>query len=220
MQVNIFSLNWQYNTIASMIVEKVVAGTLQTNAYLVGCPSSHKAIVIDPGYGSSERLLVLIKKHQLTVEAIYLTHSHYDHIADVKKLKDEFGWPVYVHEEDSENLRNPGSDGIPNLWNLLPVEPDGYLKNGDELTVGRFKFRVIHTPGHSPGGVLFYFWEEKILFSGDTLFKGTYGRTDLPTSNPEKMKASLDIINKLPEDVIEYPGHGGLTTMEREKKWL
>ncbi len=203
-----------------MIIEKVVAGSLQTNAYIIGCESSGKAIVIDPGYGSSERLLILLKKHNLHVEAIYLTHSHYDHIADVKKLKDEQGWPVYVHAEDGENLRNPGSDGIPNLWNLEGVEPDGYLVDGEERTVGKMRFLIIHTPGHSPGGSLFYFPEEKVLISGDTLFKGTYGRTDLPTSDPEKMKSSLAIIKRLPDDVIVYPGHGGLTTMEREKKWL
>lgn len=203
-----------------MIIEKVVAGPLETNAYLIGCEQTKKGIVIDPGKGSSERLLLLIKKHDLAIEGIYLTHSHFDHIADVARLKKEKGWPVYIHKKDAGNLIDPGSDGIPNMFGLEGVTPDGYLEDGEEKKLGKMCFLVIHTPGHSFGGVCFYFVEEKVLISGDTLFKGTYGRTDLPTSSPEEMKTSLEIIRRLPDDVSVYPGHGGSTTIEREKKWL
>ncbi len=203
-----------------MIIEKVVAGPLETNAYLLGCEQTKKGIVIDPGKGSTERLLLLIKKHDLVIEGIYLTHSHFDHIADVARLKKEKGWPVYIHKEDAGNLKDPGSDGIPNMFGLEGVMPDGYLEDGEERNLGNMQFLVIHTPGHSFGGVCFYFVKEKALISGDTLFRGTYGRTDLPTSSPEKMKASLEIIRCLPDDVNVYPGHGGPTTIGREKKWL
>ncbi len=203
-----------------MIIEKVVAGPLETNAYLVGCEITKKAMIIDPAFESSERLLLLIKKHGLAVDAIYLTHSHFDHIADVAKLKKEKGYLVYVHKEDAGNLRKPGSDGIPDMLGLQPVEPDGYLEEGQVRKMGNLTFTCIHTPGHSLGSVLFYFFEEKVLFSGDTLFKGTYGRVDLPTSDKEKMKTSLEKIKKLSDDVVVYPGHGGLTTIGREKKWL
>ncbi len=203
-----------------MIIEKVIAAPLETNAYLIGCEKSHKAIVIDPGHDSTERLLLLIKKHELTVIGIYLTHSHFDHIADVARLKREMGWPVYIHSEDAGNLIDPGSDGIPNTYGIEGVEPDGYIEDGEQRQVGELQFRVIHTPGHSRGGVLLYFYNEKVLISGDTLFRGTYGRTDLPTSDPKMMKASLEKIKHLPDDLVVYPGHGGLTTIGREQKWL
>lgn len=203
-----------------MIIEKVVAGPLETNAYLVGCEESHEGIVIDPGLSSSKRLLLLIEKHKLLVHRIYLTHSHFDHTADVAGLKESRGWQVFVHPEDAENLRTPGSDGLPNILMLKQVEPDGFLLEGQEHWIGKLRFIVMHTPGHSPGGVVFYFPEEKVLFSGDTLFRGTYGRVDLPTSDGEKMKASLEKIKKLPDDVIVYPGHGSATTIGVEKRWL
>lgn len=203
-----------------MIIEKVVAGPLETNAYLVGCESTKKAIVIDPGFKSCERLLLLVEKFGLDIEAIYLTHSHFDHIADVASLKKKKRCFVYVHQEDAENLRRPGSDGIPDMFGIEGVEPDGYLVEGEKRCIGNLGFTCIHTPGHSLGSLLFYFSDEKVLFSGDTLFRGTYGRVDLPTSDKEKMKASLEKIKKLPDDVIVYPGHGGSTTIGREKKWL
>lgn len=203
-----------------MIIEKVVAAPLDTNAYLIGCEERHKAIIIDPGYQTSERLSLLIKKYEVVVEGIYLTHTHFDHIADVAGLKRKFGWQVFVHKEDAGNLRVPGSDGIPNTYGIEGAEPDGFLVDGEERVFGHLRFRVIHTPGHSPGCVLFYFENEKVLISGDTLFRGTYGRVDLPSSNPEKMKESLAKIKQLPDDITVYPGHGGSTTIGREKRWL
>jgi glyoxylase-like metal-dependent hydrolase (beta-lactamase superfamily II) len=130
------------------------------------------------------------------------------------------GWPVYVHREDAENLRVPGSDGIPNTYGIEGAEPDGMLADGDEKVLGLLRFKVVHTPGHSPGCVLFYFEKEKVLISGDTLFRGTYGRVDLPSSNPQKMKESLAKIKQFPDDVTVYPGHGGSTTIGREQRWL
>ncbi|MBM3193258.1 MAG: MBL fold metallo-hydrolase [Chlamydiae bacterium] len=203
-----------------MIIEKVVAGPIETNAYLVGCEITKKGIIIDPGFETSERLLQLIEKFGLVIEGIYLTHSHFDHIADVATLKKKKGYLVYVHEEDKENLRHPGSDQIPDMLGLTGVEPDGYFVDGEERRIGSLTCICIHTPGHSLGSVLFYFREQKVLFSGDTLFKGTYGRVDLPRSDKEKMKVSLEKIKKFPDDVVVYPGHGGSTTIGREKRWL
>ncbi len=203
-----------------MIIEKVIAPPYATNAYLVGCEKSRKAIVIDPGFQTKDKLLHLIEKHHLIVEGIYLTHSHFDHIADVALLKREKGWPVYVHKDDAGNVEHPGSDGIPFNLTIDGVKPDGYLEDNGERMVGEMKFVVLHTPGHSPGCVCFYFPEELVLFSGDTLFKGTYGRTDLPRSDEIKMKSSLERLKKLPDELLVYPGHASLTKLGREKTWL
>ena len=203
-----------------MIIEKVIAPPYATNAYLIGCEKSHKAIVIDPGFQTKDKLLSLIEKHQLTVDGIYLTHSHFDHIADAAKLKNEKGWPIYVHKEDAGNVLHPGSDGIPFNLDIEGADVDGYLEDGDEKFVGELRFLVLHTPGHSPGGVCFYFPTELVLFSGDTLFKGTYGRTDLPRSDSNKMKASLEKLKKYPDELLIYPGHASLTKLGREKTWL
>ena len=197
-----------------MIIERVIAGPLHTNAYVVGFHG--KGVIIDPGYESREPLLALVHQHQLTIEAIWLTHSHFDHIAELYAFKTMEGWPIYVHERDAENVRQPGSDGIPNFLNVRGVEPDGYFS--DRASFGELTCEVIPTPGHSPGGVCFYFAEQKVLFSGDTLFKGTYGRVDQPHASAADMKASLRRLGQLPDDVIVYPGHGGVTTMGEEKR--
>ncbi len=205
-----------------MIIEKFVAPPLGTNAYLVGCEATKEGVIIDPGFQSKWPLLALVKQYGLSIKAIYLTHSHFDHTADVFELKVLEGFPVFVHPADAENLRAPGSDGIPNMMGLKPVEPDGFFNDGDQGVIGKLHYTVIHTPGHSPGCVCFYFPDEKVLFSGDTIFKGSHGRVDLTNSSPEAMKGSLQKLKALPEDVLVYPGHGPTTTLHDEfkRRWF
>jgi len=205
-----------------MIIETFVAPPLKTNAYVIGCEETKKGVVIDPGFRSKWHILELAKKHQLQIEAIYLTHSHFDHIANVFELKGLEGWSVFIHPLDAENLRKPGSDSIPNLGMIQGVEPDGFFAEGEKRFVGKMEMQVIHTPGHTPGGVCFYFPHEKILFSGDTLFRGTYGRVDLLHSNGEDMKRSLQKLALLPSETVVYPGHGATTTIgeERSRRWM
>ncbi len=200
-----------------MFIEKIVAGLWETNAYLVG--SSGEAIIIDPGHESAEALLDIAEERGFTIKAIYLTHSHFDHFADVDVLKRHANIPVYVSPEDAENLRSPGSDGLPNVFEKEGTEPDGLFKEGDQVTFGDLSFKVIATPGHSPGSVCFYFEKEKVLFSGDTLFRSGHGNTSFPTSDRQKMTLSLKKLMTLPSDTVVYPGHGEHTTIGEERKW-
>ena len=203
-----------------MHIHKIVTKPLDTNAYLITSEKTKKAIIIDPGFESFDRLMALVKKEEAEIVGIYLTHSHFDHIADVARFQKDLNLDVFVHEEDAKNVEEPGSDGIFSAPELKGAKVTRFLHDGEKVSFGDLTFLVIHTPGHSPGSVLFYFEEKKVLISGDTIFRGTYGRVDLPHSDPLKMKRSLAKIKELPEDVQIYPGHGGSTHIGREKKWL
>lgn len=202
-----------------MILESFSCGPFGTNAFLIGCEGTKKGIFIDPSSGSASKLLHAAKKHDLEVEAIYLTHSHWDHIADVADLKELLGIPIYVHAKDAENLKNPGSDGIPLMIKLRGVEPTHFLEEKQVHHVGHLSFEVIHTPGHSPGAVCFYFKKEEVLISGDTLFKGTMGSLSLPTAEEDRMWESLKKLSLLPPSTKVYPGHGAFTTIQAEN-WI
>jgi glyoxylase-like metal-dependent hydrolase (beta-lactamase superfamily II) len=156
---------------------------------------------------------------KLTPVAILLTHSHFDHIVDVARLKRSLKIPVYIHEKDSKNLKHPGSDGIYIEWNIEPCEADHLWRGGEGVQLKEFTFKVIHTPGHSFGSCCFYFQTEGVLISGDTLFKGTMGILSLPTSEPEKMWESLRTLSKLDPNIKVYPGHGAPTTIGGEA-WM
>jgi glyoxylase-like metal-dependent hydrolase (beta-lactamase superfamily II) len=194
-----------------MFIFKFTFGPAQTNALLVGCPLTKKGAIIDPSPGSSSSLLQKMQELGLTVEKILLTHSHWDHFADAALLKRKLNIPLYVHALDVKNLIEPGSDGLPLFFPIEPVEADGFFKEGDVVDVGDLQAEVIHTPGHSPGGVCFYFRSEKCLISGDTLFKGSFGNISFPTSEPEKMWTSLEKLAKLPSETRVVPGHGAET---------
>lgn len=202
-----------------MILEIFPSGPLKTNAYLLACEETKHAVVIDAPLESSDVLLQRIEELSLSVDKILLTHSHWDHIADVSLLKERLKALVYVHKEDAGNLENPGADRLPLFFPLKGVKPDKYLFEGQELTVGKLTIKVIHTPGHSPGSVCFYLPLEQILISGDTLFRGTIGNLGLPTARPTLMWDSLKKLAALPALTKVYPGHGDFTTIGAEK-WI
>lgn len=202
-----------------MIIYKFVCGPLATNSYLIGCEVTRKAAIIDPGMGAKDFFIESAEKSKFEIVHIYLTHSHFDHIVDVAVLKQETGAIVYVHPFDAENLRSPGSDLIPFPMAIQPVIPDEFFQDSMHITLGTITMQVIHTPGHSPGGVVLFFPKEKTLFSGDTLFKDNIGTISLPLANPEDMWKSLKKIAVLPEDVLVYPGHGNTTSIGKEK-WI
>lgn len=186
---------------------------------MVACPATRKAAVIDPAPESSDRILSFLESHHLQCIAILLTHSHWDHIADVSAIKEACNVPVYIHSLDVPNLERPGADGLPCWLPLEGIKPDVLLKEGDRIDIGEHSFSVIHTPGHSPGGICLYSALDHILFSGDTLFKGTIGNLSFPTCQPDKMWPSLEKLSKLPPETKVYPGHGNTTTIGRES-WL
>jgi hydroxyacylglutathione hydrolase len=202
-----------------MLLEVIPSGPLETNAYLVGCPKTKKAFVVDSPWESTEIIMQRAKELSLDIQMILLTHSHWDHIAEVVKLKNTCLAPVYVHKEDLANLQHPGADGLPLMIPIKGMSPDGYLQEGQRLSVGELVIEVIHTPGHSPGCVCFYLAEEQVLFSGDTLFKGTIGKLSFPTSRPDLISDSLKKLAVLPPDTTVYPGHGDPTTIGAEQ-WI
>lgn len=202
-----------------MIIHAFPSGPFQTNAYVAACPKTRQAVVIDPAPGSFSSLIDFISKESLKPVAIWLTHSHWDHIVDTAAVKAKYGIPVLIHALDAANLERPGSDRLPFWVHIEGVTPDSFLNEGDRLKVGDLEFEVIHTPGHTPGGVCFYCPEEGVLISGDTLFKGTIGNLSFPTCVPDLMWPSLDKLAKLPPSTKVYPGHGPSTTIGDES-WL
>ena len=202
-----------------MFLQKFSCGPFHTNAILLACEKTNKAAVIDPSLGSTELILKIVEKRGLKIEQILLTHSHWDHIADLSLLKEKTGAPVFVHPLDAENVRDPGSDGIPLFVVIRGVEPDGFLEEGKEVLLGKLRIEVIHTPGHSPGSICLYLREQKTLLSGDTLFKGTIGNLHLPTGQAERMWVSLRKLAALPPETKVIPGHGEDTLLSQET-WL
>lgn len=202
-----------------MKIDCFPSGPFATNAYLVVCEKTKISVILDPAPNSASFILEKIESEKLGIQQIWLTHSHWDHFADVGLLKEKLKASVLVHPLDALNLKSPGSDGLPLLLSIQAVEPDYFLKDGQILSVGDLEFLVIHTPGHSPGGVCFYCPKEKTLFSGDTLFKGSIGNLSFPTSNADEMWQSLEKLAKLPPDTKVFPGHGESTRLSLET-WL
>jgi hydroxyacylglutathione hydrolase len=202
-----------------MILEVFPSGPLETNAYLLACSKTKHAAVIDAPFESSELLLRRAKELSISIDMILLTHSHWDHIAEASVLKEKLKVPVYIHESDAGNLENPGADRLPLFFPLKGLKPDGYLNEGQKLSLGELVLVVLHTPGHTPGSICFYLPAEDALLSGDTLFRGTIGNLSLPTSQPALMWDSLKKLAALPPVTKVYPGHGGPTTIGDEK-WI
>jgi glyoxylase-like metal-dependent hydrolase (beta-lactamase superfamily II) len=202
-----------------MILEVFSSGPADTNSILLGCSKTLKGAIIDAPFDSVDHQMLRAQDFSLHLEKSLITHSHWDHIAEAEILKNEFGIPLYIHEEDAPNLINPGTDGLPHLFPLKGVKPDHFLFDGEVLEIGELKIQVIHTPGHSPGGVCFYIEREKVLISGDTLFRGTIGNLSFKTGRPHLMWESLKKLAKLPKDTRVIPGHGEETTIGAEN-WL
>jgi hydroxyacylglutathione hydrolase len=193
------------------------SGPLATNAYLV--LSAGKAAIIDPAPGCTKKVIKTIEERKLTPDCIICTHSHWDHIAEVASLAFHYSIPVMIHAKDAYNLMEPGSDKMPGWVQVAAHVPDRLLHEGDKITIGESSWQVIHTPGHTPGGICLYCEQEKVLLSGDTLFKRSIGNISFPTSNAEDMWQSLKKLALLPKETKVFPGHGEPTTIGAES-WL
>lgn len=187
-----------------------VAPPLETNCYRLHCKKTGRSALIDAGLGA-------IQLNDQAMDKVILTHSHYDHTAGLKEVVDATGAKVLVHPADRLNVLKPGSDGLPLFFHVEPAAVDETFDEGDEVAVGDLRLKVLHTPGHSPGSVCFFLEDEKVLFSGDTLFQGTFGRVDFPHSSACQMASSLKRLSELPGDVIVLPGHGEQTTIQEER---
>lgn len=202
-----------------MKIEKFVTGIISTNCYLVINEETKQTVVIDPAACPSY-LMGHMKSEGLQVEAILLTHGHFDHIMGIDDLRREFPVPVYVHEGDRETLLDPALNFSSSYTNGYTFDGADYIRDGQRLELAGFSFQVIHTPGHTPGGVCYYLESEGVLFSGDTLFQNSVGRTDFPNSSMSDLIRSLrEKVMKLPDDVKVYPGHMGETTIGHERKY-
>lgn len=195
------------------------SGPVSTNTYLLFCPSTRFGAIIDLPFGSADAWIEWIKENQITLKFILLTHSHWDHIAEAAIFQQKTNVPLYVHGEDQDNLRAPGSDRLPRPKSFPGTEPTGLLTDGQLISLGELSIRVIHTPGHTPGSVCFYLEETPtpILISGDTLFQGSIGNLSFPTSCPDRMWGSLKKLAELPPHTQIFPGHGDPSTIEQER---
>jgi hydroxyacylglutathione hydrolase len=203
-----------------MIHEILRVGPLQCNCSIFGDEQSREALAVDPG-DDIDQILAIIRRHQLKVTAILITHAHIDHIGGAQKLKQATGAPVYMNANDLELKKMLG---IQASWLGMPEpeqpEIDVPIKEGDRLIVGPAEFHVLHTPGHTQGSVSLWIPSEGKLVAGDTLFRDSIGRTDLPGGDGHQILRSIrDKLLPLPPETIVIPGHGENTTIGRERQF-
>ncbi|HOL17215.1 MAG TPA: MBL fold metallo-hydrolase [Bacillota bacterium] len=197
-----------------MFLKTLVVSMFGTNCYLVGCSQTKEGVVIDPG-AEGKRIIKEIKEAGIKIKFIINTHGHVDHIGANSRLKEALGAPVLLHRRDLEIYQNPGF-GLGLVVGKQP-QPDRFIKEGDRINFGRLSLQVIETPGHTPGGVSLYM--PGAVFSGDTLFAGSIGRTDLAGGSFHEIIQSIKKrLLVLPPDTVVYPGHGPASTIGDEAR--
>lgn len=201
-------------------IEKVTIGYVSTNCYLAYHKDTKETIIIDPA-DHGEPILDKIKTLGLKPAAIFLTHGHFDHIMSVPLIKESYNISVYAHEAEQEILEDAEKNAsLAFLRRGFTVKADEFFTDNQEVVIAGFRVKVIHTPGHTIGGVCYYVEDEGVLFCGDTLFADSYGRTDLPTGSEAALMRSLrEKLFVLPDDVMAYPGHGEATSVGYEKQY-
>lgn len=199
-----------------MKIKTIVVGPLQVNCYIAYDEGTKEAMVIDPG-DEPDMIMDLIEQAGLKVKLILLTHGHFDHVGAVDDMKELTGAPILIHRKDKEIYSQANTHAY--MWGFRignPPEPDKFIDEGDEVKIGELQFQVLHTPGHTQGSICLY--GMGTVFSGDTLFRDSIGRTDLPGGDMSSMGNSFRRLMKLPHDTIVYSGHGEKTTIGREKQ--
>jgi len=196
-------------------IDWCTVGAFQENSYLVVDPTTRRAVLVDPG-AEPERLVEMVRSSGATLDAIWLTHAHVDHIGAIAPVKRVWNVPVYLHPADRPLFdRGAWQAALYGIPFEQPSDPDHDLAEGDQLTVGSLRFDVLHVPGHAPGHVAFV--ADGHMIGGDLLFAGSIGRTDLPLADPERMIESLERVAGLPDETVVYPGHGPTTSIGRER---
>jgi glyoxylase-like metal-dependent hydrolase (beta-lactamase superfamily II) len=202
-----------------MIVETLVVGSFAANCYVVGSSSTMKGMIIDPG-AEAATILRTVQQMGLSVSLIVITHAHIDHVGAVRAVKEKTGAQFALHEAEkglvfASPLRMLTALGLTPVKS--PPQPDRLLKDGDRIDIDDLHFEVLHTPGHSSGGICLL--GHGVVFSGDTLFKLGIGRTDFPGCSHERLIKSIhDKLMVLPDETIVYPGHGPHTTIGDERR--
>ncbi len=200
-----------------MVLIRLVVGPLQVNCYILADQKTKEAVVIDPG-DDADDILKIIREKGFTVKSIVNTHAHFDHVGANKALKDATGAELLLHEADAPVLAMASRQS--RSFGLNPVvspPADRYLKHGDVVTAGEVSLKVLHTPGHSPGGISLL--EQGIVFTGDSLFAGSIGRTDLPGGDLLTLLRSIKSnLMVLPDETKVFPGHGPASTIGEERR--
>ena len=202
-----------------MILKKLVVGPFAANCYIIGSELTKEGVIIDPG-DEARQILKKVKDLQLDIKFIVLTHGHIDHIGGVKEVKEATGAEVAIHTDDAKSIS--GQEGwlismlISGLSYPALSSPDRLLNGGDSIDIGDLNFLVLHTPGHTPGGICLL--GNGVVFTGDTLFNYGVGRTDLPGGSHSQLMNGLHTkLMVLPDETIVYPGHGPETTIGAER---
>ena len=202
-----------------MKIEHFIVGVVGTNCYFAVNEETKECLVIDPG-DYAKMLAGKITEAGYKPVAILLTHGHFDHIMGVEGLRAQFDIPVYVHEEDAQMMEVPRLNACAMIGANVSVKADHTVKDGDILNLAGMEIHVLHTPGHTPGGVCYYFPKEEVLFSVDTLFCESVVRTDLPGGSMSALVRSIkEKVLKLPDLTIVYTGHGEPTKIGEEKRY-
>jgi len=205
-------------TSSRLMVEPLVVGPLLSNCYIVWDKSEKEGVVIDPG-DDAENILKAINKLGVKIKYILATHGHFDHVSGVASLKKKLGVEFLAHKDDFFFIED--GKNAAGRWGFdieQPPRPDRSIDDGDIIGVGNFRLEVLHTPGHSPGGVSFL--HDHMVFGGDTLFRGSIGRTDFRKGSREELSRSIRArLYTLPNDTVVYTGHGPSTTIGDEKKY-
>ncbi len=202
-----------------MIIKSLVVGPISTNCYVIGDPETKVGAVIDPG-GHHKKVMRAIEDTELNIKYILATHGHFDHVYGLRELVEELGVDFLIHEDGEPFVAD--SVGRARNWGFTmdpsPL-PTGYLREEEPLILGKLEIKVLHTPGHSPGGVSLYIESEGVVFVGDTLFARSIGRTDFTGGSFEVLSESIrNKLYTLPDDTIVYTGHGPKTRIADEKR--
>lgn len=200
-----------------MIFETVVVGPLMVNCYVLGCLESREGVVIDPG-DDADRILSVVSRHGLKVLAVINTHGHFDHTGGNRRIVTECGAGLLIHELDAPMLaRAVDTAAMFGLSAENSPPPSGFLSDGGDVPFGEHRLRVLHTPGHTPGGCSLFL--EGKVFTGDTLFAAAVGRTDFPGGSAAALGKSIrEKLLILPDNTVVYPGHGPSTTIGGERE--
>jgi glyoxylase-like metal-dependent hydrolase (beta-lactamase superfamily II) len=202
-----------------MILESLVVSLFQENCYIFGDEQESTGVIVDPG-DEAARIALTVEQTGLEIEKILLTHAHIDHVGAVADLQQEYGCPTYIHREAEPMLQQ-----LPTQAMMMGVRfgkvpaVDGYIEAGDRIKVGNLELEALYTPGHAPGHLSLYCASEGLVISGDALFAGSIGRTDLPGGDSQTLLASIrEQLLTLPDETVVYPGHGPATTIGEEKQ--
>lgn len=204
----------------SIIIEKYPLGMVRTNCYMIYNDDTKQAVIVDPA-DNGAYIKSKLEEKGLTIQAVLLTHGHFDHIMAAEYLRKTYQVPIMAHEREKEILENANHNLSGAMGgDSFSLKADDFLKDGDCLELIGTKITVLYTPGHTIGGVCYFFEKENFLISGDTLFQGSVGRTDFPTGSMSTLIHSIkEKLSILGDDVVVYPGHEEETSIGRERKF-